>query len=311
MKKIVITSKVDEPLRVDKYLTFEIDAISRSSIAKHIENGDVLINGKKVSKSCKVMPSDEIEVFLHDPKELTVEAQDIPLDIVYEDDDILVVDKPKGMVVHPAHGNYEHTLVNALLFHCKDSLSGINGILRPGIVHRIDKNTSGLLVVAKNDISHRGLSDQIREHSIKREYRAVVYGNIKEDRGVIDKPIGRNKDNRKKMCVTLDNSKNALTRYEVIKRYGDFTYIRCILETGRTHQIRVHMSYIGHPLAGDDVYGPKKVIKELNGQCLHAYLLGFVHPVSGESLEFTCDPPLSFTNFLNKLDKRNNGYNIS
>lgn len=303
MEKIVINSICDEPIRVDKYLSNEIDRLSRSSISKLIEDSKVIVNGNKISKSYKVNNGDIIELELDDPKELNIEAENIKLDIIYEDDDLLVVNKPKGMVVHPAAGNYSGTLVNALMFHCKDSLSGINGILRPGIVHRIDKNTSGLLVVAKNDIAHKGLASQIKEHSFTREYMAIVYGDIKDDNGTIDAPIGRNKNDRKKMCVTNYNSKIAITHYEVIERLVGFTHILCKLETGRTHQIRVHMSYIGHPIAGDDVYGPKKVISELNGQCLHAYKLGFIHPINGQYLEFSAPIPKTFDTFLTKLKK--------
>ncbi|MBQ6499466.1 MAG: RluA family pseudouridine synthase, partial [Ruminococcus sp.] len=227
--------------------------------------------------------------------------EDIPLDIVYEDADLLVVNKPKDMVVHPAPGHFSGTLVNALMFHCMDGLSGINGELRPGIVHRIDKNTSGLLVVAKSDKAHAGLSEQIKDHSFTREYLAVAYGNIKEDERTVDAPIGRHKTDRKRMCVTELNSRPAVTHIKVLERYNGFTYILCRLETGRTHQIRVHLAYIGHPIAGDDVYGPSKVITELRGQCLHAYKLGFVHPVTGEYMEFTADPPESFVSFRDKL----------
>ena len=237
------------------------------------------------------------------PVELDVLPQNIPLDIVYEDNDLLVVNKPKGMVVHPAAGNYTDTLVNALMFHCKDSLSGINGVLRPGIVHRIDKNTSGLLIVAKNDKAHNHLALQIKEHSFTREYVTVIYGNIKDDVGTVDAPIGRHTVDRKKMCVINKNSKNAVTHYEVLERFDGFTMLRCKLETGRTHQIRVHMAYIGHPVAGDDVYGPKKVIKSLEGQCLHAQKIGFIHPSTNEYLEFTSDIPDTFSAFINKLRK--------
>ena len=287
--------------RLDKFLSENIDEMTRSALTKLIDDGKVSVNSRIVSKSYKLCEGDRIEVLLSDPEPLNVSAENIALDIVYEDDDLLVVNKPKGMVVHPAAGNYSGTLVNALLYHCGDSLSGINGVLRPGIVHRIDKNTSGLLMVAKNDFAHQGLSEQIQDHSFKREYLAVAYGNIKEDAGVINAPIGRHKVDRKRMCVTKENSKEAITRFEVLERFSDFTYLRCMLETGRTHQIRVHLAHIGHPLAGDDVYGPKKVITALCGQCLHAYLLGFVHPRTGEYLEFTSKVPESFEKFLTKL----------
>lgn len=292
--------------RVDSYLSSQIDTLTRSALSKMIEQGFVFVNDKVIGKSYKVKTSDKIKLIVNEPVALDVQPEDIKLDIVFEDDDLLVVNKPKGMVVHPAAGNYEHTLVNALMYHCKDSLSGINGVLRPGIVHRIDKNTSGLLIVAKNDFAHNGLASQIKEHSFTREYVAVVYGNIKEDAGTVDKPIGRHKTDRKRYCVTDRNSKNAVTHYNVLERYSGFTYIKCVLETGRTHQIRVHMSYIGHPIAGDDVYGPKKVIKELNGQCLHAQKIGFVHPRTNEYLEFSSDVPCEFKAFLNKLRKISN-----
>ncbi|MBQ0097395.1 MAG: RluA family pseudouridine synthase [Oscillospiraceae bacterium] len=289
--------------RLDVFLSKMYDGLTRSGITKSIENGLVTVNGEIVQKSYKVTENDEVIIILEEPKLLDVKEQNIPLDIVYEDDDLLVVNKPKGMVVHPAAGNFSDTLVNALMYHCKDSLSGINGVLRPGIVHRIDKNTSGLLVVAKSDFAHNGLAEQIKEHSFTREYVCVVYGNIKEDSGTIDKPIGRHKTERKKMCVTDKNSKNAVTHYEVLERFSGFTYIKCKLETGRTHQIRVHMASVGHPIAGDDVYGPKKVITELGGQCLHAKKLGFIHPRSGEYLEFESEIPQVFADFLEKLRK--------
>ena len=223
------------------------------------------------------------------------------MSIVYEDDALLVVDKPKGMVVHPAPGNPDGTLVNALLYHCGDSLSGINGVIRPGIVHRIDKDTSGLLVVAKNDKAHIALQEQIQSHSFTREYRAVVHGNFREDSGTIDAPIGRNPKDRKKMAVTTQHSRPAVTHFEVLERYRDYNYIKCRLETGRTHQIRVHMAYRGHPVAGDLVYGPSNTPKSLQGQCLHAGLIGFIHPETGEYMEFTSELPETFTKFLRGL----------
>ncbi len=292
-------------VRIDKFLSDTLDGFTRSGISKRIADGNVTVNGTEISKNYKCRMNDNILVIVPDAVPLEVQAQNIPLDIVYEDDDLLVVNKPKGMVVHPAAGNYSKTLVNALLYHCRDSLSGINGVIRPGIVHRIDKDTSGLLIVAKNDAAHLSLAEQIKQHSFHRAYQAVCYGNIKEDSGTVHQPIGRNPKDRKKMAVTDKNSKDAVTHYEVLKRYGDFTHIKCILETGRTHQIRVHMAYIGHPLAGDSVYGPKKVIESLNGQCLHAAEIGFIHPRTGEYLEFRSGLPDYFTAFLNKLDKRN------
>lgn len=288
--------------RIDTFIAENTD-ISRSRAVKLIESGDITLNGNIVNKKASVKIGDKIEITLPDAVPLEAKAEEIPLDILYEDNDLLVVNKPKGMVVHPAAGNYEGTLVNALLSHCGDSLSGIGGVMRPGILHRIDKNTSGLLMVAKNDNSHQHLAAQIKEHSFVREYEAVVYGNIKNDEGTINAPIGRHPVHRKKMAVTDKNSKEAVTHYKVIKRYNGFTHIRCILETGRTHQIRVHMSYLGHAIAGDDVYGPKKVIKELDGQCLHAKKLGFIHP-DGRYLEFESDLPDYFEKFLSKLESK-------
>ena len=293
----------DTGVRLDKYLSDRIDGLSRSAIAKLIEDGKVTIGDRPAQKSARLTAGDAVSVIVDAPRPVDIIPENIPLDIVYEDDHLLVVNKPKGMVVHPAPGNYSGTLVNALMYHCGDDLSGINGELRPGIVHRIDKNTSGLLAVAKSDVAHAGLSAQIADHSFTREYLAVAYGNIKDDERTINAPIGRHKTDRKRMCVTEQNSKPAVTHIKVLERYGDFTYISCRLETGRTHQIRVHLAHIGHPIAGDDVYGPKKVITSLGGQCLHAYRLGFIHPVTGEYIEFTADPPDSFTAFLTKLRK--------
>lgn len=288
-------------LRIDKLLSVELEGFTRNAVSKLIESEKVTVNGKTISKNYKCKAGDDISVEIPDAVELDVEAENIPLDIIYEDDDLLVVNKPKGMVVHPAPGNYNGTLVNALLYHCKDSLSGINGVIRPGIVHRIDKDTSGLLIVAKNDMAHIDLAKQIKDHSFHRAYQAVVYGNLKDDEGTVNQPIGRHPKDRKKMAVTLKNSKNAVTHYYVLNRYDKFTHVRCVLETGRTHQIRVHMAYIGHPLAGDPVYGPKKVITELNGQCLHAGEIGFVHPRTKEYMEFKSELPDYFTKFLKKL----------
>ena len=290
----------DGGIRLDAFVSQSLD-ISRGLAAELIDSGNVLLNGKKPKKSASVAKDDKITVEMPQLSEPEAVPQDIPLNIVYEDDDLLVVDKPKGMVVHPAPGNPDGTLVNALLFHCKGKLSGINGVLRPGIVHRIDKDTSGLLIVAKNDASHRCLSEQIKEHSFTREYRAVVYGNVKNDSGRIDAPIGRDPKNRQRMAVVYVNSKPAVTHYEVLKRYEGFTFMRVRLVTGRKHQIRVHMESIGHPLAGDPLYGPRKVITELNGQCLHAGLIGFIHPTTGEYMEFSSDLPDYFTSYLAKL----------
>ena len=301
-----IVTDADRGVRIDKYLSDTAEQLSRSAAAGLIEDGKVTVGDSPVKKNYKTAVGDCIRVLIDDPQPADITPEDIPLDIVYEDEHLLVVNKPKGMVVHPAPGNYSGTLVNALMFHCGDQLSGINGELRPGIVHRIDKNTGGLLAVAKSDIAHAGLSEQIKEHSFTREYLAICYGNIKEDERTVDAPIGRHKTDRKRMCVTQLNSKDAITHITVLERYSGFTYVKCRLETGRTHQIRVHMAHIGHPLAGDDVYGPAKVIKELGGQCLHAYKLGFIHPVTGEYLEFTADPPESFVRFREKLRTKSN-----
>lgn len=288
--------------RVDAFLA-STGQFTRSAAARLCDEGRVLINGKVAKKKSALNPADKIEVDLPEPVDSTAKAQEIPLDIVYEDGDLLVVNKPKGMVVHPAPGNADGTLVNALLAHCGDSLSGINGVIRPGIVHRIDKDTSGLLIVAKNDRAHTFLAEQIKEHSFMREYEAVVYGNVKEDEGVVDAPIGRHPTKRKQMAVTAKASRNAITHWRVVERFGDFTHLALRLETGRTHQIRVHMAYIGHAVAGDSVYGPKKVIERLGGQCLHAKKIGFVHP-DGRYLEFDSPLPEYFNAFLNWLKNK-------
>ena len=285
--------------RIDAYLAECMDA-TRSHIAALVEAGNVSLNGKPVPKSVKVKAGDKIQVMVPNPVSLDVAAEDIPLQIVYEDNCLLVVNKPKGMVVHPAAGNHNGTLVNALLYHCKDNLSGINGVMRPGIVHRIDKDTSGLLMVAKNDNAHFFLSEQIKEHSFTREYEAIVHGVINQDSGTVNAPIGRHPVKRKQMAVTPQNSKPAVTHYTVLSRGENFTHIRLRLETGRTHQIRVHMAYLGYPVAGDEVYGPKKVIHELNGQCLHAKKIGFIHPETKQYMEFESDLPEYFASFLKK-----------
>lgn len=290
----------DEGARVDKWLTLqdEVD-LTRSAVAKLIEQGSVLINGKIASKSAKLSSGDTVIIEIPDPVDLSVEPQDIPIDILYQDDDLLVVNKPQGMVVHPAPGNPDGTLVNALLYRCKGQLSSINGVIRPGIVHRIDKNTSGLLIVAKNDFSHNKLSEQIKAHSFTREYESICVGRFKEKSGTVDAPIGRDKNDRKRMCVTSTNSKNAVTHYEVLEEMGNYSYVRFRLETGRTHQIRVHSSYLGHPILGDDVYG--KAYKGCKGQCLHARKIGFIHPATGEYMEFTSDLPEYFVKLLSSL----------
>lgn len=294
-------SENDAGKRIDRFLADASEDMTRSAVQKLIENGNVLVNGNKPAKNYKLRNGDSISMTVPDPEMPEAKPEEIPLEIAYEDDDLLVVNKPKGMVVHPAPGHYSGTLVNALLWHCGDSLSGINGVLRPGIVHRIDRDTSGLLIVAKNDYSHRLLAQQIKEHSFTRKYRAVVYGNLKNDTGTVNAPIGRHPADRKKMTVTLKNSREAVTHYRVLERYNGFTYVELTLETGRTHQIRVHMSSIGHPVAGDPVYGPKKVITSLGGQCLHAFYISFVHPRTGETLTLSSELPDYFTDFLGTL----------
>lgn len=290
--------------RLDKFVSSSLSDITRSFVQKLIDKKNISVNSNYKSCNYKIRYNDIIEVNIPSPEIIKTLPENIPLNIIYEDDDLLVVNKPKGMVVHPAVGNFTGTLVNALLYHCGNTLSGINGEIRPGIVHRIDKDTSGLLIVAKNDYAHNKLALQIKEHSFNREYEAVVYGNIKNQEGIIDAPIGRNPADRKKMAVTSKASKNAITHYRVLNRYNGFTHIKLKLETGRTHQIRVHMAYIGHPVAGDILYGPKKVIKSLNGQCLHARLIGFIHPRSGKYIEFETELPDYFKNFLLELKKK-------
>lgn len=289
--------------RLDSLLAEEMD-ISRSTAQQWLEQGLATANGKVLNKKDKLKEGTEICVAVPDPVAYDIVAEDIPLDIVYEDDHLLVVNKPKGMVVHPAAGHYSGTLVNALMHHCGDSLSGINGVLRPGIVHRIDMDTSGLLIVAKHDKAHQGLAEQIKEHSFTRIYEAVVVGRPRMDNGTVCAPIGRHPTNRKKMCVTATNSKEAITHYEVIACYGGYSHLRLRLETGRTHQIRVHMAHIGHPVAGDTVYGAAKqpkMCEELHGQCLHARCVGFIHPITGDELYFESQLPTYFNDFLNKL----------
>lgn len=302
MKELIIEVNAEnEGERIDKFLSVLVSDSSRTSIQKSIENGYVFVNGKNVNKKYKVQAGDEVKICEQELKVLDAEPENIPLDIVFEDEHLLVVNKPRGMVVHPAPGNYSGTLVNALLYHCKDSLSGINGVLRPGIVHRIDKDTSGLLIVAKTDKAHLGLAEQIKEHSFTREYNAVICGHLKEQSGTVNAPIGRSTKDRKKMCVTAQNSKNAVTHYTVIKEYDKYSHISLKLETGRTHQIRVHMAHLGHAVAGDAVYGNDKLSACLGGQCLHAIKIGFIHPETNEYLEFTTDLPQYFKEFLNKI----------
>ena len=295
-----IITVTDEEGRIDAFIASKL-SLSRSFAAELIDEGKVLLNGSVVKKRALVKSGDEVLVEIPELKEPEAVPQDIPIEVVYEDDDLLVVNKPKGMVVHPAPGNSDGTLVNALLYHCKGSLSGINGVSRPGIVHRIDKDTSGLLIVAKNDTAHIHLAEQIKEHSFTREYLAICYGNVKQENGLVSAPIGRDPKNRQRMAVVYKNSKSAVTHYDVIERFEGFTMMRFRLHTGRTHQIRVHMASIGHPIAGDPLYGPKKVITELEGQCLHAGKIGFIHPKSGNYLEFEAELPQYFNKFKAKL----------
>lgn len=294
-------TEVNPGLRIDKYLSEQMTSYSRSHIQKLLKDQCVQVNNLPVKVNYKLRTGDQIKVCLPEPETLNVEPENIPLDILYEDQDLLVVNKPKGMVVHPAAGHYSGTLVNALMYHCKDQLSGINGILRPGIVHRIDMDTTGTLVVCKNDISHQSLAEQLKEHSITRRYRAIVHGRLKED-GTINAPIGRHPTDRKKMSIHAKNGKPAITHYRILKQYKEYTYIECQLETGRTHQIRVHMASIGHPLLGDQIYGPSKVpYKNLQGQTLHAMILGFLHPTTQKYMEFEAPLPEYFQHLLDVL----------
>lgn len=288
---------------MDRWLAEVCGDLSRSQIQALMEDRKVSAGGRPVNKKEKAVPGMVVEVVLPDPQPIEAVPQNIPLEIVYEDPSLLVVNKPKGMVVHPAPGNPDGTLVNALLYHCAGQLSGIGGAIRPGIVHRIDKDTSGLLVVAKTDAAHQALSDQMSVHAIHRVYHAVVYGNLREDEGFVEAPIGRDPRDRKKMAVTPVNSKYAYTGWRVLERFGNFTYIACQLKTGRTHQIRVHMASIGHPLAGDPVYGPRNCIRSLGGQCLHAKELGFTHPATGEWMRFDSELPGWFQEYLIRLRK--------
>lgn len=300
--KEYFTIESQEGERVDRYLAEELPDQSRSYIQKLIKEGLVLVNQKPVKSGFRLSAGDVIELDLPKVQEPDIPAENIPLDILYEDKDLLVVNKPKQMVVHPAPGHYTGTLVNALMYYCGQELSGINGVMRPGIVHRIDMDTTGSLVVCKTDLAHQSLSAQLKEHSIHRVYEAIVHGNLKDDEGSINAPIGRHPTDRKKMSVHAKNGKPAVTHYRVLQRFGNYTYIQCRLETGRTHQIRVHMASIGHPLLGDVVYGPKKCpFPKLQGQTLHARILGFIHPVTGEYLEVEAPLPQYFVELLDKL----------
>lgn len=311
MNKEILTvtvSSEESGMRLDAFIGNSLEEVSRNYAAQLIEKGCVTVNGSvETSKKKKISDGDSIEIEMPEPETLDVVAEDIPLDIVYEDEDVIVVNKPRGMVVHPSVGNWTGTLVNAIMFHCGDSLSSINGVVRPGIVHRIDKDTSGLLMIAKNDAAHESLAEQLKVHSVTREYTALVYDNIKEDELTINEPIGRDERNRLRRAVWGSGQKEAITHIKVVKRYNKYTLVTARLETGRTHQIRVHMSYIRHPLVGDELYGPKKQAAkimgvELKGQFLHAGTLGFVHPRTGEYMEFHSDLPEELQRILDKLD---------
>ena len=294
---------VGEEERLDKWLTGAVSGLSRSYIQKCIKEGQALVNGMPEKANYRLRVDDEVSFSIPDAVEPEIAAEEIPLSILYEDSDILVVDKPKGMVVHPAPGHYSGTLVNAVLFHCKGQLSGINGVLRPGIVHRIDRDTTGSLIICKNDLAHQKIAEQLKVHSLNRSYRAIVHGVVAEEEGTVDAPIGRDEKDRKRMAVNQKNGKPAVTHYRVLERFRGHTYIECRLETGRTHQIRVHMTSIGHPLLGDEVYGTRKTPFHLEGQTLHAYVLGFLHPVSGEYVEVTAPLPDYFQRLLEILKK--------
>lgn len=296
-------SELEQNLRIDKYLAQKLPDQSRSYIQKLIKDGQITVHGNKIKSNYKVQNNDQLRVELPKLQEPDILPEDIPLDILYEDEDVLVINKPKEMVVHPSAGHYSQTVVNAVLFHCKGQLSGINGVLRPGIVHRIDMDTTGAIVICKNDKAHQILAEQLKEHSITRKYRAIVCGNLKEDTGTIVGAIGRHPIDRKKMAINEKNGKPAVTHYKVLERFGNYTYIECQLETGRTHQIRVHMASKGHPLLGDVLYGPAKCPFKLRGQCLHAMILGFVHPSTGEYMEFEAPLPDYFIHLLQSLRK--------
>lgn len=302
MKQELFPEIADSGLRIDKYLSSVNEQLSRSYIQKLLKSGLVLVDGKPVKASYQVDEGDVISLDIPEAVEPEIEPEDMDLDILYEDQDVILVNKPKGMVVHPAAGHYSHTLVNGLMYHCKDQLSGINGVMRPGIVHRIDMDTTGVIIACKNDMAHNSIAAQLKEHSITRRYQAIVHGVLKDDAGTIEGPIGRHPTDRKKMSINYNNGKSAVTHYKVLKRFRQYTHVECRLETGRTHQIRVHMASIGHPLLGDLVYGPGKCpIPGLQGQTLHAGVLGFIHPRTGEYMEFTAPLPEYFAKLLNTL----------
>jgi 23S rRNA pseudouridine1911/1915/1917 synthase len=296
-----IIDPTDEGKRLDTFVASKIESLTRSYIQKLIEEGLITIDGASAKSGTRTRSGMVVEVKIPEPKPLTVDAQNIPLDIIFEDDSIIVINKPKNLVVHPAAGNWEGTLVNALLYHCRDSLSDINGVRRPGIVHRIDKDTTGLLVIAKSNEAHLSLSEQLKKHQIQRIYETIVDGRIEKDSGKISAPIGRHPINRKKMSVNVKNGKPAVTHFKVLERFKSHTYIQCELETGRTHQIRVHMSYIGHPITGDEVYGKKFNLADTDGQALHARFLKLKHPVSNEDMVFEAPLPDYFTALINRL----------
>ena len=298
----IIVEESDINKRIDVFLAKNLESFSRSYIQDLIKKGKATIGGKSIKANYRLRNGDNVVLNIPKPEPLEILPENIPLDILYEDNDVILINKPKGMVVHPAAGHYSGTLVNALLYHCKDNLSGINGVLRPGIVHRIDMDTTGVIIACKNDKAHQNIAKQLAEHSIARRYVAIVNGNLKEDEGVVDAPIARAKNDRKKMAVDKDG-KTAVTHYKVLERLKNYTYIECVLETGRTHQIRVHMSYINHPLLGDEIYSGKKESMKLQGQCLHAVVLGFIHPTTNEYMEFEAPIPEYFNEILKKFKK--------
>ena len=304
MKQELFPEIADSGLRIDKYLSTVNEQLSRSYIQKLLKSGLVLVDGKPVKASYQVDEGDVISLDIPEAVEPEIEPENMDLDILYEDQDVILVNKPKGMVVHPAAGHYSHTLVNGLMHHCKDQLSGINGVMRPGIVHRIDMDTTGVIIACKNDMAHNSIAAQLKEHSITRRYQAIVHGVLKDDVGTVEGPIGRHPTDRKKMNINYNNGKSAVTHYKVLKRFRLYTQVECRLETGRTHQIRVHMASIGHPLLGDLVYGPGKCpVPGLQGQTLHAGVLGFIHPRTGEYMEFTAPLPEYFAKLLNTLSE--------
>ena len=297
MPTIRLTTENNANMRLDSFLAEAVDGVSRAAAAKLIEEGNALVDGRPVPKSYKLTGTETVEVTLPEPEPIDAVPQDIPLDVVYEDADVIVVNKPSGLVVHPAPGHPDGTLVNALLYHCGDSLSGVGGALRPGIVHRIDRDTSGLIIAAKNDAAHQSLANQLKDHTLARTYECIVVGNLRDDSGTVDAPIARDPRDRKRMAV-VSGGRNAVTHWVALARYPGYTHVRCRLETGRTHQIRVHMAYIGHPILGDTVYGAKKPVPGLTGQCLHAVGLRFVHPRTGETVELSCPLPDEFAAML-------------